>query len=69
MNLIFNASKDPNGWIREVEILHLVSVSRSTLGRWVTCGKFPKPRHFGHIKYWLRHEVQAWMDARAKPPG
>jgi excisionase family DNA binding protein len=46
------------------ELLKQLGVHRTTLERWVKEGEFPAPTRIGGRLYWLRSEVQDWIDGR-----
>ena len=49
------------------EMTAKLSVSRTQIGRWVECGKLPKPLRLGSHKtsrtVWWEHEVEVAMEA------
>lgn len=51
--------------IRLSDVLHLTSLSRSTLYRLVERGEFPEPVRSGkRIMRWRHSDVQKWMQGR-----
>lgn len=53
--------------LRESQVLVLVQISRSTLGRWVSQGLFPQPVQLPmRMKAWRVEEVREWIDQRAR---
>jgi predicted DNA-binding transcriptional regulator AlpA len=55
--------------VRAPELLRCLSISSSTLERWIRKGKFPKPRKLGRIRFWTRLEVDAWFREATVVPG
>lgn len=53
------------------EVLAITQFSRPTLFRYLAAGKFPRAIEGGRGRhaYWLRANVEAWMDGRRKAPG
>ncbi|MDF0534694.1 helix-turn-helix domain-containing protein [Shewanella sp. A32] len=48
--------------MRRPEIMRLLSVSRSTLHRWIKSGIFPKPAFKqGGIALWHKQDYDDWM--------
>ena len=53
--------------IRLPEVQHQVGLGRSTIYRWMSEGKFPKPVQLGgYAVAWAEDEVQAWIATRLK---
>ncbi len=53
--------------IRLPEVQHRVGLGRSTIYRWMSEGKFPKPVQLGgYAVAWAEDEVQAWIATRLK---
>lgn len=47
------------------EVAAMVTVSRSTLWRWIKQGIFPTPIKLGPRRIaWRRSDVNAWLDSR-----
>ena len=48
--------------MRQPEVLHVLSISSSTLWRWIECGQFPRPVRIGgpnsRAVGWLRSTVE-----------
>ena len=56
-------------FIRPIEVLRMIGVSRTTLWRMVQAGAFPKPvRITDRSRGYLLEDVEAWMKARAERP-
>ncbi len=52
-------------FVRPVEVVKMLGVSRTTLWRMVQAGAFPKPvRITERNRGYLLDDVQAWMEAR-----
>ena len=50
---------------REREVLKMLSVSRTTLRRWMSTGNFPRPRQLGpHAIGWTEQDIKEWIDSR-----
>ncbi|BDW83591.1 hypothetical protein MACH24_30290 [Erythrobacter sp. Dej080120_24] len=50
--------------IRLREVQHRVGLGRSTIYRWMSEGRFPKPVQLGgHAVAWVEAEVEAWIAA------
>ena len=48
--------------IRLPEVMSRVGLGRSTIYRWMSEGKFPKPVQLGgHSVAWVEEEVEAWV--------
>ncbi|WP_261388824.1 helix-turn-helix transcriptional regulator [Qipengyuania gaetbuli] len=53
--------------IRLPEVQHRVGLGRSTIYRWISEGKFPKPVPLGGYSVaWAEDEVEAWIATRLK---
>ena len=53
--------------IRLPEVQHRVGLGRSTIYRWMSEGKFPKPVQLGGYSVaWSEREVEAWISDRLK---
>ena len=53
--------------IRLPEVQHRVGLGRSTIYRWMSEGKFPKPVQLGGYSVaWSEREVGAWISDRLK---
>ena len=51
--------------IRLPEVQHRVGLGRSTIYRWMSEGKFPKPVQLGGYSVaWSEEDVQAWISAK-----
>jgi prophage regulatory protein len=51
--------------IRLPEVRHRVGLGRSTIYRWMSEGKFPKPVQLGgYAVAWAEHEIENWIDDR-----
>lgn len=51
--------------IRLPEVQHRVGLGRSTIYRWMSEGKFPKPVQLGgYAVAWAEDEVEAWITTR-----
>ena len=53
------------------EAADLVGVKPQTIRAWICRGahSFPQPVEIGSLRYLLRREVEAWIDARVKRGG
>ena len=52
--------------IRLPEVQHRVGLGRSTIYRWMSEGKFPKPVQLGgYAVAWTEEEIDAWMSRRS----
>lgn len=53
------------------EAADIVGVKPQTIRAWICQGKhgFPQPVEIGALRYLLRCEVKAWLDARVKRGG
>ena len=48
--------------IRLPEVMSRVGLGRSTIYRWMSEGKFPKPVQLGgHAVAWVEEEVETWV--------
>lgn len=48
--------------IRLPEVMNRVGLGRSTIYRWMSEGRFPKPVQLGgHAVAWVETEVDAWV--------
>lgn len=55
------------GFLREKQVLRLVSFSRATLWRRVKSGDFPMPVKLSPgITVWIRAQVKTWMSEKVK---
>ncbi|MGF6095731.1 helix-turn-helix transcriptional regulator [Pseudomonas sp. 18175] len=53
------------GFLRQVQVLALIPVSKSTLWRRVQAGSFPAPLKLSErVTVWRAEDVQAWMQAQ-----
>ncbi|MHA6316225.1 helix-turn-helix transcriptional regulator [Altererythrobacter sp. CAU 1778] len=53
--------------IRLPEVQHRVGLGRSTIYRWMSEGKFPKPVQLGGYSVaWAEEDVQAWISSRLR---
>lgn len=53
------------GYIRAQEILKLLCVGQSTLWRWISNGKFPRPIKLGNkIIVWPIKDVRTWIETQ-----
>ena len=53
--------------IRLPEVQHRVGLGRSTIYRWMSEGKFPKPVQLGaYAVAWAEDEVDSWIARRLK---
>jgi prophage regulatory protein len=51
--------------IRFPEVQHRVGLGRSTIYRWMSEGKFPKPVQLGgYAVAWAEDDVEAWIATR-----
>lgn len=51
--------------IRLPEVQHRVGLGRSTIYRWMSEGKFPKPVQLGgYAVAWAEDELEAWIAKR-----
>ncbi|QWL80938.1 AlpA family phage regulatory protein [Aeromonas hydrophila] len=51
--------------IRTAELIKCLNVSRSTLWRWVSGGKFPKPIKMGARAFgYRRSDVETWLNEK-----
>lgn len=56
-------------FIRPVEVLRMIGVSRTTLWRMVQSGAFPAPvRITDRSRGYVLEDVEAWMKARTERP-
>ena len=54
-------------YMDEKEVIHLLGISRSTIGRLMEKGEFPKKFHVSQRRVrWLREEVITWAKNRSK---
>ena len=54
--------------LRAPQILERLSISRSTLHRWVREGRFPPPVQLGpNVSCWRASTVEAWLDEKFTP--
>ena len=52
--------------LRMNDLVRELSISRSTLWRWVAVGKFPRPINVGpHTTAWRESDIQGWIESRA----
>ena len=52
--------------IRLREVQYRVGLGRSTIYRWMTEGRFPKPvRLGGHAVAWKQDEIDCWISQRS----
>jgi prophage regulatory protein len=52
--------------LREDEVLTLIGISRSTLYRWITAGRFPPPIHLSsRIRVWREDVIREWIERNA----
>ena len=58
-----DVKENTEGLLREKQVLRLVPVSRATLWRWISSGRFPKPIKLGAITAWLAADVHAFIEA------
>lgn len=50
-------------WLRIRQVMEIVPVSKSTIGLWVSLGKFPKPHRLGdRVAVWDESEVNAFVE-------
>ncbi|UBS32871.1 AlpA family transcriptional regulator [Altererythrobacter sp. N1] len=55
--------------IRLPEVQHRVGLGRSTIYRWMSEGKFPKPVQLGgYAVAWAEDDVEAWIAVRLGQP-
>ena len=48
--------------IRLPEVQHRVGLGRSTIYRWMSEGKFPRPVHLGgYAVAWSEQEIEIWI--------
>jgi len=53
--------------IRFPEVQHRVGLGRSTIYRWMSEGKFPRPVQLGgYAVAWAEDEVEAWIAGRLR---
>lgn len=53
--------------IRLPEVMSRVGLGRSTIYRWMSEGKFPKPLQLGgHAVAWVEEEVNNWIDLQTE---
>ncbi len=51
--------------LRLPEVQHRVGLGRSTIYRWMTEGRFPKPVQLGgFVVAWPEDEIERWISAR-----
>ncbi len=48
--------------IKIADVERLTGVHRQTVWRWYTKSDFPKPHHIGRDRFWMRSEVEAWLE-------
>ena len=54
-------------YLRVEEVLGITRVSRATLWRWISAGRFPEPvRPSPRLNLWLAKEIDAWEDELEK---
>ncbi|MFP3604690.1 helix-turn-helix transcriptional regulator [Paraburkholderia sp. SIMBA_053] len=54
------------GFVREKDLITVLAISRKTLERWCTAGRFPAAVRLGEkAKGWNVDVVRAWIDARS----
>ncbi len=46
------------------ELEGIVCASRQSIKRWYKDGKFPEPHFIGQRRYWLRTEIEEWLEKR-----
>lgn len=57
-------------YLRLPEVLARIPVSRATLYRWISQGRFPEPIKLGpRCSAWLRAELESWEAGRAAARG
>ncbi len=50
--------------IRRPEVLHLTGMTKSTMYRYISDGRFPRPVSLGdHAVAWRQSDLQKWMNA------
>ena len=54
----------PERFLQLRDVIHLTSLSRSTIYRLIASGDFPKAVALGSRRAYLEPEVVAWQDAR-----
>ena len=55
----------PTRLIRINEVQYRTGLGRSTIYRWMTEGRFPKPVHLGgNIVAWAEVDIEYWIAAR-----
>lgn len=50
-------------------VLARLQLGRSHVYAWIKQGLFPAPIKVGHASRWVRHEVDAWIEARLSERG
>lgn len=50
--------------IRIREVMHLTSLGRSTIYKFMKLGKFPKQVPIGGLATWSEVEIKAWIDEK-----
>ena len=58
-----NLSKAPPAFYRLRDVMRISALSRSTIYRRISEGRFPRPIHLGgRASAWPSAELQAWID-------
>lgn len=58
-----NPSKAPPAFYRLRDVIRISALSRSTIYRRISEGRFPGPIHLGgRVSAWPSAELQAWID-------
>jgi excisionase family DNA binding protein len=47
-----------NTFLRKADLARLLQVSRRTIDRWISNGRFPRGRRIGGTKRWLRADLE-----------
>lgn len=62
--------EDAIKFLRMPEVLDRVGISRPTLYRMISAGKFPKPVRIGERSSgWINREIDAWVEGRVTDRG
>lgn len=59
-----DSNQDQLRLIRLPDVLKRTGLSRPSVYRSMSAGKFPKPTRFGRSTFWASHEVDGWIRDR-----